>query len=152
LLGHQREERAELSWRQDAGLDNAPFLSALEERRLAGQKLELGFREAAREVVSAAPSAGIGRHVHESHDHRTEAANPARDAGLGARAGSAAYSVANALFTAFLGEAPAPPASAQEKEDTFREAAENTLKQHQQHAREEDDAQWRARQKTLYGE
>jgi hypothetical protein len=50
-----------------------------------------------------------------------------------------------------LGSARPEPMSAQERADQFREAAENTLKQHQQHAREEEDESWRQRQR-VHGE
>ena len=150
LLDLQKEQRAELRWRQEAGLDNAPFLSALEERKIAGQETRLGFRQAAHEVAVAQEPAQIERSRKEGvHE---ESSSPARDVGLGKPAGHAAYTVAHTLFMAFLGEAPPPPMSAEEKETLFREAAENTTKQHQQRARDEDDERWRSQQKALYRE
>jgi hypothetical protein len=47
-----------------------------------------------------------------------------------------------------LGSARPVPLSAEERADTFREAAENTLKQHQRHEEEENDARWRERQRV----
>jgi len=51
LLDSQQEIRAELRWRQDAGLDNAPFFLEFEERKLASQEIQTGFHETGRELT-----------------------------------------------------------------------------------------------------
>jgi MobA/VirD2-like, nuclease domain len=151
ILDHQKEQRAELHWCQELGLDNAPFLSALEERRFAGNEIQLNFREAAREATASGKSAQDERSVGSVSGHG-EFLNPAHEAGLGKGAGRGAYAITNTLFMAFMGEAPRPPMSAEDRETLFREAAENATKQHQQHARDEEDDRRRDRQRELYRE
>jgi len=77
------------------------------------------------------------------------------DAGitLGGGIGAGVMAFADSLFTDLtnLGSARPEPISAQERADVFREAAENTLKQHQQLVREEEDESWRQRQR-VHGE
>jgi len=51
LLDDQKEMRAELRWRRDAGLDATPFLNEMEERRQAGQEIRTEFRETGRELL-----------------------------------------------------------------------------------------------------
>jgi hypothetical protein len=59
LLDSQQEIRAELRWRQDAGLDNAPFFLEFEERKLASQEIQTGFHETGRELTGRDQAAGF---------------------------------------------------------------------------------------------
>jgi hypothetical protein len=153
LLDTQQEMRAELRWRQDTGLDNAPFFNKLDERRLASQEIQSEFHETGRELA--------GREQPVSPEAKTPASNRDDDAyvysrgavdiTLGRGFGSSAMALADALFTDLtnLGSARPEPISAQERADMFREAAENTLKQQQQQAREEVDESGRQRQRAF---
>jgi hypothetical protein len=49
------------------------------------------------------------------------------------------------------GSARREPMSREKRTNAFREAAENTLKQHQQLERDDEDAKWRVRQR-VFGE
>jgi hypothetical protein len=156
LLDHQQEIRAELRWRQDAGLDNAPFFFEIAERKLASQEIQTGFHETGRELTGRDQAAGFQASAPEPDRNGDEAYVYSKDdAGitLGGGIGAGVLAFADSLFTDLtnLGSARPEPISAQERADTFREAAENTLKQHQQLEREEEDAQWRGRQR-VFGE
>ncbi len=154
ILDGQRDARADLRWYQEAGHDTAPFFNGLAERKDARAEVASGFREAAFEVTAPQP-------VHAPAVREDEA--PARNAdafeydrpdvgsNIGNRLGAGAGPFLGALFSdlANLGSARPEPVSKEEKADTFREAAENTLKQHQHHEKEEDDARWRERQRVI---
>jgi hypothetical protein len=157
LLGWQRGDRAELGWRQELGLDNADFFAAIEARQHSGKELAAGFREAAHEI--ATPQRGSEPDVRESAfaakgDEPVVNAGRDVDIDIGGRLGSSAGAFLDSLFVDLttLGSARPTPVSAQERADTFREAAENTLKQQQHQEREESDSEWRQRSKALYGE
>jgi hypothetical protein len=51
-----------------------------------------------------------------------------------------------------LGSAPSKPVSEEDRDASFREAAENATKQQQQRGRDAEDDRWRVRQKELYRE
>lgn len=93
----------------------------------------------------------------QHHDASVSAAriSVARDVDIdiGGKLGHGVASFAEALFTDLinLGSARPEPMSAEERANQFREAAENTLKQRQQHEHEEEDARWRERQR-VFGE
>jgi hypothetical protein len=157
LLGWQRGDRAELGWRQELGLDNADFFAAIEARQHSGKELAAGFREAGHEATFRHEA--IAAHSHDVAAHnssRQEAAEMPDRTGvdIGGRLGSGVGSFLGALFTDLtnLGSARPVPISAEERADTFREAAENATKQHQQRERDVEDERWRDRQKTLFGE
>jgi hypothetical protein len=73
------------------------------------------------------------------------------DIDIGGKVAGGAGSFLGALFSDLtnLGSARPEPVSREERADTFREAAENTLKQHQHHEKEENDARWRERQRAF---
>jgi hypothetical protein len=150
LLDSQQELRAELRWRQDVGLDNAPFFDEIEKRKHASQEIRAEFHETGREQV-----AGFKASKAEPERNDDAYVYSSGDAGInvGGRVGAAAMSLLDSLFTDLtnLGSARPEPVSAQERADMFREAAENTLKQQQQHAREEEDESWRQPQR-IFGE
>jgi hypothetical protein len=159
LLDYQKEMRAELRWRQEAGLDNTPFFNALSEKKNLRRDVTAAFREAGQELThdfgSEQPRSPWYAEVEHHQEHtfhsrketvRALEAGPHKViAGVGSFLGTLLTDLTN------LGSAAPRPVSAEERADQFREAAENTLKQHQQHEREEDDARWRARQ-GAYGE
>jgi hypothetical protein len=153
LLDDQKEMRAELRWRQDAGLDATPFLNELEERRQAAQEIRTEFRETGRELVEREPVVEFGASRHEEAESADAPATlgPHFDINIEGRISHGFMAFADALFCDLtdLGSAPPKPMSAEERADMFREAAENTLKQHQQHEREEDDARSRERQRAF---
>jgi len=153
LLDRQADTRSDLRWRQDAGLDNAPFFNDLADRRDGAREIASDFRETAQETTSS-------QRVGQSDVHDTalaaEGDEPAGyssrdiDVDIGGRVGGFAGSMLGSLFSDLtnLGSARPVPLSAEERADAFREAAENTLKQHQQYEKEEDDAHWRERQRV----
>ena len=153
LLDSQQEQRAELRWRQEAGLDNAPFFSELEERRLATHEIQSGFHETGRELavreqpIRSEANTPVPERDENAFVYSRGDANITLSRGLG----HGAAALADALFADLtnLGSAWPVPMSREERADMFREAAENTLKQHQQHEREEDDAHWRERQRAF---
>jgi hypothetical protein len=156
ILGNQRDARAELRWHQEAGLDTAPFFNGLAERKDARAEVASGFHEAAIEVT--APQPVNEPHVREEtfaprSDEPAEEPSRDVDIDIGGRMGATAGSFLDALFTDLttLGSARPVPISREERADAFREAAENSLKQHQHHGKEEDDARWRERQR-VFGE
>jgi len=158
LLDGQKTVRAEFTERLETGLDNTSYFNDLAQKSSSRKQAALAFREASIEVTTnfqGEQPRALLRAAVEDAPGRTARSHRGRDiADLGKRravAGVAA--VADSLFSFLtnLGSAPPRPVSAEEKENQFREAAENALKQHQQHEREEDDARWRERQRT-YGE
>jgi hypothetical protein len=152
LLDDQKDMRAELRWRQDAGLDPVTFLNELEAHKDAGQEIGLDFREAGRELPGREPLAKFEANTREADEHHDAPVHSGHDVGIniGGKLGHGIASFAETLFSDLinLGSPPPKPMSAEERADMFREAAENTLKQHQQHEREAEDARWRERQRV----
>jgi hypothetical protein len=155
LLDHQKDMRAELCWRQDAGLDPTAFLNELKTRKDAGQEIEADFRETGRELAGREPVTKVEPRAWDTDEHHDAPVYSGRTVGIdiGGKLGHGVASFAETLFSDLinLGSPPRKPMSAEEKADQFREAAENTLKQHQQHEREEEDVRWRERQR-VFGE
>jgi len=154
ILGHQREDRAELRWRQEAGLDTTPFFNELAAGKDARIEISSGFIEAAHEITAPQPinAADIREDaVAARSDEPVEYSPRDVDIDVGGRMAAAAVSFLDALFVDLtsLGSARPEPMSREERADMFREAAENTLKQQQQHAREEEDESWRQRQRAF---
>ena len=153
ILDGQREARAELRWRQDVGLDVAPLFDELEDRRLAGQEIRAGFRETGFELTGRQPAAEFETNMRETDQPYDAPVDTGRDVGFNVdgKLGHSVMAFADSLFSDLtnLGSARPEPISREERADTFREAAENTLKQHQHHEKEEDDARWRERQRVL---
>lgn len=155
LLQHQKEVRAELRSLQKAGLDPAPFLSSLEMRKNATLGVTDGFRGAAGEISAKLRAPGAehvppGREATENggHSSRNRSTDPIR------KPARLAGSLLDALFFDLtnLGSAAPKPVSDDDREVSFREAAENATKQQQQRARDAEDDRWRVRQKELYRE
>jgi hypothetical protein len=155
LLDDQTDMRAELRWRQDAGLDPTAFLNELKTGKDAGQEIGVDFREAGRELAGREPVTKFEPNARDTDKHYAAPVNSARDLdiNIGGMLGHGVVSFAETLFSDLinLGSPPPKPISAEERADQFREAAENTLKQHQHHEKEEDDARWRERQR-VFGE
>ncbi len=156
ILDHQRDDRGELRWHQENGLDTASFFNNLAGRKENRAEIAAGFHEAAHEVTSRpanAPPYVREEAVAAWDDDAFEYDRPDVSSTIGNRVGVSAGSFLGALFSDLtnLGSARPEPVSAEEKADVFREAAENTVKQHQHQEKEEDDARWRERQRA-YGE
>ena len=154
ILGNQRDARAELRWHQEAGLDTKPFFNNLADRKDARTEVACGFHEAALEVTALQPvNAPDIREdaVVERSGQPAEYSARNVDVNIGGRMAVGAGSFLGALFTDLtnLGSARPEPMSQEEKAAIFREAAENSLKQHQHHEKEEDDARWRERQRSF---
>ena len=154
ILDSQREARGKLRWHQEAGLDTAPFFNGLADRKEARTEVASGFREAAFEVTAPqpvhAPDVREGAIVERSDEPFEYSARDV-DTNIGNRVVPAAGAFIGSLFSDLtnLGSARPEPVSREERADAFREAAENTLKQHQHHEKEEDDARWRERQRAF---
>jgi hypothetical protein len=154
ILGNQRDARAELRWHQEGGLDTAPFFNGLAERKDARTEAISSFREAAFEVTAPQPvnvPCVREEKLAPRSDEPVEGSSRGVDIHIGGRVAATAGSFLDALFTDLttLGSARPEPISREERADAFREAGENSLKQHQQHEREEDDARWRERQRAF---
>lgn len=155
LLDSQKAVRAEFGERLETGLDNTGSFNDLREKRNAQKQAALAFREASIEVTTnfqgEQPRAPLRAAVDDTPGRtgRSHSGGDIADVGK-RRAVAGVAAVADSLFTFLtnLGSAPPRPVSAEERADQFREAAENALKQHQQHEREEDDARWRERQRV----
>jgi hypothetical protein len=155
ILDHQREARADLSWRQEAGLDNAPFFHALAERRDAAHGLSEGFHGAAYEITASAISDDLITARAETSDMAEDWSAPLERVstgqvgrGLAKAAGSVLDSVFFDLVTLGGGSAnPAPRSSG----EIFQAAADETQRR-QQLELENNDDEGRARQKVLYRE
>jgi hypothetical protein len=150
LLDQQREDRADLRWRQDAGLDNAPYFSDLGEKRNAAREVALGFREAGREVTSHhAPDRSEMGGNNESQRHEP-AFTAGRNGGDGFRV--RVFSVGaflDSLFTGLTNGFSPPPS--QPEPDTFRAAAEEAAKQKTPVEYRGFDDDRKEREKSLYG-
>jgi hypothetical protein len=148
LLDRQKEERAELSWRQKAGVDAAPYLSGLLEERQASRAKE--FRRAATEVGRPyhAPRYETSRDADIAKD--TTVTKPRSDRSRRGRLGvPSAVRVLDALFTALVGEGPRPP---EPTHDPFQIAAEEATKRQQSVEYRSFDHERLARQKAIEGD
>jgi len=125
LLDGQKEDRAELRWRQEMRLEVAPFFQELEGRRTAAQEIRFEFAEAGHEVAD--------RRTGSAFAPGSRAADRVEDGdGSGVRfdptggLGAGLASFADALFfdLTTLGSAKPVPMSAEERADLFREPDE----------------------------
>jgi hypothetical protein len=151
LLDHQREIRAGLRGRQEAGLDNALFLQQAE---YAGKDMSASFREAAVE-------AGTPRRSSEAHEDATvKGSNRSDDIpsiadrdDVGLRVGVSVGSLFDALFfdLTTLGSTPAQRETPNDPagRDPLQVAADEAVKQQQHRQQEEADAEWRQKQRPL---
>jgi hypothetical protein len=149
ILDRQADMRADLKWHQEAGLDSAPFFNELAERKVAGDEIASGFRDAAGEVT--APQ----RNEMEAR----EAAPTERDDPVGrpdrtvehilGKVGGAGVSLLDSLFfdLTTLGGRSTNPRSRSDAE-LFQAAADETQKRQQQEL-EGHDEDGRSRQKAL---
>jgi hypothetical protein len=156
ILDNQRDTRAGLRWHQEAGLDTAPLFNELAERKDARAEITSGFHEVAHEITAPQPvhAPDIREETFAAKsDEPFEYSARDVDTHIGNRVGAGAGSFLGALFSDLtnLGSARPEPVSREERADAFREAAENTLKQHQHQEKEDDDARWRERQ-PVHGE
>jgi hypothetical protein len=156
LLANQKAVRTEFGERLETGVGNASYFHDLRERRNGRQEVALAFREASIEVTTnfqgEQPRAPLRAAVDDIPDHSAGSHHERDLADVGrSRALGAVGAVADSLFSFLttMGSSPPVPMSAEERADAFREAAENSLKQHQQREREEEDAKGRERQRAF---
>jgi hypothetical protein len=153
ILDQQRETRAELGWRLEMGLDNAPFFHDLTERQNAHTETRSAFRAAAQEttdrshVVDASP--GEQRETGSSHAPEAEFEPAARH-----RVGAGAISFLDALFfdVVNIGSPPKTSEPWPGERNEFEVAAEEATKHAQRQEREAVDAEWGQRQRAIRGE
>jgi hypothetical protein len=146
ILDSQREARAELRRRQKAGLDNAPFLSQLGDKKIHTDLTD-GFRDAAHEITGAN---NRGRSLFDrASDAYIELAthsHASRADGVGLRVSLSVGSLFDALFRDLTNLGSAPQTHERVDPDLFQAAADESQKR-QQREREEDEA--RAKQKSV---
>jgi hypothetical protein len=154
LLDDEREARAELRWRQNAGLDNAPFLNELGDRS-AERELSGSFRDAAREVTADQRPESLARTC-EAPDGAETTSGPGDDAGMrnNLRHGLTSFfsSLAFDLINLGTGWVPAPPRTDSSGRSFIDIAAEEAAKQRLHRDREDEDERWRARQRSPVGD
>jgi hypothetical protein len=157
LLDGQREARAELRWRQEIGLDNAAFLNELPDRQSAGEAPRHGFHEAANEIGGRAQPDGAAAFATETSDAAEHDDPRTLSGGGGGRSiehrvshGVAGFfdSLAFDLINLGSARAPPPPRTDSSGRSLIEVAAEEATKHRLQHAREEEDAEWRRRQRS----
>jgi Relaxase/Mobilisation nuclease domain len=160
LLAGQREERAELRWRQEVGLDNAAFLNEAGDRNAASKEMTAGFREAANEVTLSYDrgaedlGARYARGLERDEPDTIHGADRAPD--IGDRIGSGVISFFDSLGYDLVNLGSARPVPAP-KTDSFGRrfidiAAEEATKDRLRHDRERDDEEWRGRQRSPHGD
>ena len=140
LLDDQREVRTELRWRQDAGLDNAPFLSQLSEKNVHADVAD-GFRDAAYEIARGKNQEDHAIDPTPSVDN--EPATYSRRLGRddpGPRFGFSVGSLFDALFRDLTNLGSAPQTHQHSNPNHFQAAAEETQKR-EQRKREEEEAE-----------
>jgi hypothetical protein len=156
ILDRQQEARADLSWRQDIGLDNAPFFHDLAERRDAARGLSGGFRGAAYKITGPfSPGDAVAAKCSGVSDTAEDWSAPVEKvdtAHIGSGLAKAAGSLLDSLFfdVVTLGGASTNPAPRSSGE-IFQAAADDAQKR-QQHDLEKVEVDWRERQKALYRE
>lgn len=155
LLDDQREARAELRWRQEAGLDNAPFLNELGERGTE-KELSASFREAAHEVTAADQRSDAFGRAWDGRDDAETTSGPDDAAGMRNNFGhgltSFFSSLAFDLINLGTGRVPGPPRTDSSGRSFVEIAAEEAGKQRDHRDREEEDERWRARQRSPHGD
>jgi Relaxase/Mobilisation nuclease domain len=148
LLADQREVRADLRSRQEAGLDNAFFLQEIGDRK-ADTTVTAGFREAADQA--ATPQRGGEWEAEaarpEGDGSNVNARSPA-DAHIDAKLRYGVRSFLDSLFCDLVGPGPKPYQPEPAEVNLFRAAAEDAVKQQQQHEREKADEEYRERHRS----
>jgi hypothetical protein len=156
LLDDQRDTRAELRLRQEAGHDNALFLEELRGRN-GGEGSADDFRQAADGTTRAAPDSGSeAENARETTWDVEEASDspwhPPSGHDVGLRFGFSFGSFLDALFFDLVnaGSAPKPPERPRSNE--FQAAAEAATQKREEHEREEEEAERRRKERALYRE
>lgn len=150
LLDDQRDARTELRWRQEAGLDNAPFLNEAGTRG-AGDETALAFREAAHKTsspirgVEAFSEAGVSR---EDTSAAENIGGHAAD-DIGPRVGLGVGSLLDSLFTDLTGSDPRPFRPDEAQADLLRVAADETVRRERLQKDEVDDREREKRQRSV---
>jgi hypothetical protein len=148
LLDGQRETRADLRGRQEAGLDNALFLQQVEERN-AGRDVAGDFRQAADETA-------IPQQTREWEADATASTGGASNASgmksgadvetvIGGRLTAGIGSFLDSLFCDLVGPGPRPYQPEPADVKLLQAAADDALKQQQQRERDQSDEEWRQR-------
>jgi hypothetical protein len=152
LLDRQAETRGDLRWRQEAGLDNAPFFNELAERIDAGRELAAGFHEAARETTASRGDREPEARGTSAGEGDEPAVHSGRDVDIGGRVGGGAVSLLDSLFfdLTTLGGGSTDP-NPRSNAELFQAAADETQRRQQYELEERDDA-GRSHQRVLYGE
>ncbi len=152
ILADQREVRSDFRSRQEAGLDNALYLQEIGDRN-AAKDMTAGFREAADQIATPRPGgerqADAGRAKDEGSSMTS---GSTADADIGVRVGVGFGSILDSLFCDLVGPGPKPHQPEPAEANLLRAAAEDALKQQQQHEREKADEEWRERHRSPYGE
>jgi hypothetical protein len=152
LLADQREVRSDLRSRQGTGLDNALYLQEIGDRN-AARDMTAGFREAADRVATPRPGgerqADAGRTKDEGSSMTS---GSTADADIGVRVGVGFGSILDSLFCDLVGPGPKPYQPEPAEANLLRAAAEDAVKQQQQHEREQADEEWRERHRSPSGE
>jgi hypothetical protein len=153
ILDDQRAIRADLRSRQEAGLENAPFLQQVRAEAIA-DGIGTSFRDAANEVVVPRQDRGWKPDAvadAPSRDGSGARVGASADDGVGLRVGFSAGSFLDSLFFDLVGEGPRPYQPDEAETKLFRAAADEALKQQQQRERDEADEEWRERQRSSSG-
>jgi hypothetical protein len=154
LLDDQREARAELGWRQEAGLDNALFLNTFADRD-DRQQVVSDFRAAADEALSPHSHrdgyATTFRETSASEDAGTEAQGHRDNDGIDVKIAPGIGSIIDGLFSALINLGSGPTVVRRSPREEFEAAAQETLKQ-QEREREEAEAWERRRQRSFHGD
>jgi relaxase-like protein len=151
LLDHQAETRAELRWRQDAGLDNAPFLNELATSRDTANELASGFHDAAHEVTTSEresqPDARETTFAGEGDNARIHSGRNV-DINIGGKVGGFAGSLLDALFRDLTLEGNSNDPLPRSKSEVLQAAADETQRRQQYDLEDRDDT-GQLRQKVL---
>jgi Relaxase/Mobilisation nuclease domain len=152
LLDNQRDIRADLTNRQEAGLDSTKFLENLAGRS-SQQDVRTAFRDASAEITETRGDNrwdGAFRALEPGADEDTVAGNGHVGRGAGS-VGVGAFKLFDSVLSIFEGTRPNPgPSPADQR--LLQAAADEALKQQQQRDRDDADAEWRKRQRSPYGE
>jgi hypothetical protein len=156
ILNDQREARATLRERQGAGLDNGPYLKELENRIRGDGDIRAGFREVAHQVTSIPGQSSIAKDRSEEAEPMGQEEDADNGSRIGHGLGGALVNFADALFFDLINLGSAPQPKPRRTDDMGRSlvdiAAEEATKQRELRVREDEDEQWRRKQKTLFRE
>jgi hypothetical protein len=155
LLGDQRDIRLDLRTRQEAGLDNAPFLQQLEERN-AGKDVTADFRGAADHIV--VPHLTGGREASDAASterHETGGSGGTSGADIetivGRSLGASFGSFLDSLFCDLVGSEQKPYRPEPVEAKLLQAAADDTFKR-ELREREEADNERKKRARSPCGE